>query len=184
MKKYFELLDDLTIPGRFHFGKISFKDGSEPRLRACIIQKPCPLFAEVTQPGKQLEFFLTSFAIPIAGLPLSRVIANIAGRDLQIMPIDIVGYKGFEVLNSLRIVRCLDEKRSEFVKWTERDFRADLAGQYRQITKLHLDSAQIPEDAHFFRVDGWQIALIVSEEVRTAMESTGCYGAKFKDVIG
>ena len=40
------------------------------------------------------------------------------------------------VLNSLRVLRCIDEERSEFVKWTKQDHRADLAGQYRQITKL------------------------------------------------
>lgn len=37
----------------------------------------------------------------------------------------------------------------------------------------------IPEDASFFRIDGWIVALIVSERVRAAMEQAGCRGAKF-----
>jgi hypothetical protein len=86
------------------------------------------------------------------------------------------------VLNSLRVVRCLDEGRSEFIKWTEDDHRADLAGQYRQVTKLVLERSAIPVDAHFFRIDGWLVALVVSEVVKDAMERVGCFGAKFIEV--
>jgi hypothetical protein len=85
-------------------------------------------------------------------------------------------------LNSLRVVRCLDEQYSEFLKWTKEDHRADLAGQYRQVTKLALRASAIPADAHFFRIEGWTVALVVSELVKTAMESVGCLGAKFIEI--
>jgi hypothetical protein len=77
---------------------------------------------------------------------------------------------------------CLDEKRSEFTKWTKNDHRADLAGQYRMVTRLRILTEQVPRDAHFFRVEGWRIALIVSEGVKEAMERVGCLGAKFVEV--
>jgi len=48
---------------------------------------------------------------------------------------------------------------------------------------LSLSTLSIPPDAHFFRIDGWRIALIVSDAVKTAMEATGCLGAKFVDVM-
>ncbi len=86
------------------------------------------------------------------------------------------------MLNAVRVIRCLDEKRSEFIKWTEHDHRADLAGKYRQVTKLVLIPGAIPPDAHIFRVDGWEVALIVSEVVKVAMESVGCFGAKFTEL--
>lgn len=73
----------------------------------------------------------------------------------------------------------LDEARSEFIKWTEHDHRADLAGEFRQVTKLVLARDTIPDDAHFFRIAGWEVALIVSEEVKSAMERVGCFGAEF-----
>jgi hypothetical protein len=63
------------------------------------------------------------------------------------------------VLNALRVIRCLDEERSEFIKWTEGDHRADLAGQYRQVTRLVLDARAIPPDVHLFRGEAWLIAL-------------------------
>lgn len=88
------------------------------------------------------------------------------------------------VLNSLRVVLCLDERRSELLEWTKNDHRSDLAGQYRQVTNLVVDCERIPRDAHFFRIDGWRVALIVSADVKEAMERVGCLGAKFVDVVG
>lgn len=40
----------------------------------------------------------------------------------------------------------------------------------------------VPSDAHFFRVEGWVVALIVSEAVKEAMERVGCMGAKFMEL--
>lgn len=87
------------------------------------------------------------------------------------------------VLNALRMVRCIDESRSEFDKFTEDDpVRPDLAGQYSSVPKLIIDPKLIPPDAHFFRIQDWEVALLVSEAVKDAMERVGCVGATFTDV--
>jgi ACT domain-containing protein len=86
------------------------------------------------------------------------------------------------VLNVLRVVHCVDEARSEFLKWTMNDHRSDLAGQYRQISKLVLDAGALPSDAHFFRIESWLVGLVVSSDLKDAMESVGCVGAKFKEL--
>lgn len=65
------------------------------------------------------------------------------------------------------------------MKWTKEDHRADPAGEYRQVTKLFLAPDRIPSGAHFFRIDGWLVAVIVSDAVKDAMERVGCKGAKF-----
>ncbi|HRI67498.1 MAG TPA: hypothetical protein PK156_24810 [Polyangium sp.] len=80
------------------------------------------------------------------------------------------------------MIRCIDERRSEYLKWTKNDHRADLAGHYRQVTKLVLDRKSIPPDAHFFRIEYWEVVLVVSETVKNAMERVGCYGAKFTEL--
>jgi len=113
---------------------------------------------------------------------LAHVIEQIANGDIQRLPLDIPGHEGFEVLNSIRLIKCLDETRSEFTKWTDKDHRADLAGQYRMVTKLKIDTSQLPPSCHFFRIEGWPIGLIVSEDVKAAMEHCDCLGAKFEDV--
>jgi hypothetical protein len=181
--KYFELLDDVTIPNRWHLGEITSKGGVEPRLRAGIrFDHKDVLRVTVSRPGRVLDFCMTSFAVPVAASGLAYAINAVAGSNLQCVPIDIAGQPEMMALNAVRVVRCLDENFSEFIKWTVQDHRADLAGQYKQVTKLRLKSELIPSDAHFFRIDGWLVALIVSNAVKEAMERAGSLGAKFKEV--
>lgn len=181
--RFFELKDDVNIVGRWHLGDITTEMGEPPRLRAGIpfAEESC-LSAEITHKGNPIEFCLTSFAVPVAAATLAGAVSSVAGADVQRLPLAINGWQGFEVLNVLRVVECLDEQRSEFLKWTERDHRADLAGQYRMVTKLLVDQSGIPAGTHAFRVKGWLVALVVSENVKDAMETAGCKGAKFVPV--
>lgn len=82
----------------------------------------------------------------------------------------------------LRVIECIDEGRSEYLKWTKSDHRSDLVGQFRMVSKLKLSRASIPPDANVFRLAGWLVGLIVSERVRSAMEAVGCQGARFQEV--
>lgn len=180
MMKYFDLVDDMSSIRRWHVGEVFMPDGSEPELiRGGRLEHTDPLRAEVHHIGYVLEFCLTSFGVPLATQTLSKTINSIVGPDVQCIPVSISGQSGMMVLNALRFICCVDERHSEFLKWTIHDHRADLAGQYRQVTKLVLDRNAIPSDAHFFRIKDWEIALIVSETLKDAMEHVGCYGAKF-----
>lgn len=181
--KYFRLSDDVTIPDRWHLGIVSNAAGAEPRLLAgTATENQETLFAPVTHGGHTLDFSLTSFAVPVASLLLAREMKAIAGTDLQCLPVRVPGTSGMMVLNATRSVQCLDESRSEFIKWTDQDHRSDLAGQYRQVTKLSIHQELIPHDAHFFRIKGWSIAIVVSEAVKLAMISAGCRGAVFTEL--
>lgn len=181
--KYFDLFENWAIRGRWHIGEVLLPDSSEPRLRAGLrLNDARPLQAEVHHIGHVLNFCLTSFAVPIATRDLANVVAAVAGSDVQCIPVRISRQSGMFVLNSVRVIRCVDERRSEFIKWTDHDDCPDKTGQYRQVTKLVLDRMAIPPDAHFFRVEGWKIALIVSEVVKDAMERVGCYGAEFTEL--
>ncbi len=181
--RYFKLFDDMTVANRWHLGLATGDDGSEPQLWDGLRLHPVPhLVVPVTHAGRVLDFSLTSFAVPVATSEIAAEVARIAGPDLQIVPIEIHGHPEMVALNAVRLIKCLDEASSEFMKWTKEDHRADLAGSYRQVTKLVLDADAVPPDAHFFRIKGWEIALIVSETVKHAMERVGCLGAEFIDV--
>lgn len=179
--RYFELRDDMHIPHRWHLGEVMTNSKIPPRLRAGLPFQGS-LSLEVTHDGCPLNFSLTSFAVPVSTAELGMAIGTIAGNDLQRLSVHIENYQGFEILNSIRTVRCLDEARAEFVKWTEKDHRADLAGNYRMVTKLRINPVLVPEDGHFFRVEGWLIALIVSERIKQTMEEIGCLGATFQEI--
>lgn len=183
--RYFELHDDMSpqMQWRWHIGEIFLPDGSEPRLRAGIrLIDPRPLHANVTHVGHVLHFCHTSFAVPVASESVANAVKSIAHPDVQCLAVTIAGQSGMMVLNAVRVIRCVDERRSEFDKWTERDGRPDKLGQYRYISKLVLDQNSIPPDAHFFRVKDWLVCLVVSQAVKDAMERVGCNGAKFTEL--
>jgi hypothetical protein len=178
--QFFKLCDFLNIRGRWHLGEITGPAGDEVDMdRGQRIEHTAPLQIEVTDLGEVLDFCLTSFNAPVCNAKLAAEIGAVAGDDVQVIPVEINEQKGMVALNAVRVVPCIDEARSEFIKWTEHDHRADLAGEFRQVTKLVLARDTIPDDAHFFRIAGWEVALIVSEEVKAAMERIGCIGATF-----
>jgi len=180
--RYFELLDDVTVPGRWHLSSIHTADGSEPQLRAGIDCNDESLRTEVSHPGVELDFCLTSFAVPVARCTLAAAMETVADGDVQRLPIFIPNHERFEIVNVLRVIKCLDESRSEFTKWTVNDHRSDLAGQYRQVTKLKVSGEAIASNAHVFRIEGWLVGLVVSETMKQAMEKTECLGARFAEV--
>ncbi len=183
-RSYFKLMDDMRIPERWHLGTVLADDGTEPLFDDGIRCEPRPLFAEVTRSGRALDFTVSAFNTPIARTSLANAIAAVADSDVQCLPVLVEKQANFCVLNAVRVVRCIDEDRSKFGKWTEEDGRPDKVGKYRGVPHLRIDTRMIPEGAHFFRLRDWEVALIVSEQVRTAMERAGCLGAKFEEVTG
>ena len=187
-RRFYELYDDIMARGVCTIGDIRATSDIRPwnetpagyGLVDGRVSDAESLIAEVTHPGKMLDFFRTSFAVPIASAHLANAIAAVAGPDVQCLPVRIGEQWGYQVLNALRVIKCIDEERSEFFKWTEQDHRPDRAGQYRWVPRLLLDPALIPNDAHFFRIEGWLVALIVSETVKKTMEAVGCLGAEFR----
>lgn len=181
--RYFRLTDELGIPGRWHLGDV-MRGGYSMKVklesRRPVIDGPVDV--EVTDKGRGLDFSLTAYNVPIASNRLALAIAVVAGSNLQRLPATIGGNGGYEVLHCTRLVNCLDESRTEFTKWTKDDFRPDKAGEYHIVRNLMVDPDRIPIDAHFFRIGGWAVALIVSQELRAAMEHAGCLGARFADV--
>jgi hypothetical protein len=180
MTRYFQLRDDMTIRGRWHVCEVMFPSGEEPLFDTGEpVSLSAPLVGTVSHAGRVLDFTITSFNAPLATSSIAEAVSSLAGSDVQCLPVEVAGQPAMKVLNALRVIRCLDETRSEFIKWTKQDHRADLAGQYRQVTKLVLAPDAVPADAHFFRVEGWDVALIVSEALKEAMERVSCFGAKF-----
>lgn len=183
MTRYYRLMDEMNIPLRWYLGEVICLDGSEPDLLSGRRFEGGSLTALVHQDGVALPYSATAFAVSVASVGLAEAISAIAGEDLQRLPVTIPGHAHFEVMNVVRIVKCLDERRSEYVKFTASDYRADLAGQYKSVPVLYIDPLSIPGNAHIFRVAGWPLAIIVSAPVRRAMEAVGCLGAVFIEVM-
>jgi hypothetical protein len=88
------------------------------------------------------------------------------------------------ILNILRVVRCIDDAACEEVKyWRPEHGQPELVGEYRAISGLRINPSQV-EATHLFRPWGWPVALVVSEEVKSALERVGTTGTSFVDVTG
>ena len=185
---FFRVMDDLHHPDRWHLGvpldalgmeadPWQFTDGRLFRARS-------GLRVPVRYIGEPLDFTFAAFDIPVVNHRAQSVIMSLAMNDVQLIPamVDDVAESGREyaILNAVRIIPCLDESRSEFVKWTRADRRPDRLGSYRMVTKLRIESQTI--SANVFRITGWEAALIVSNAVREAILAASLTGIKFEAV--
>jgi len=189
--RYYRLIEDAEIEGRWHLGNVRAGDATGLTLDEGVeFSSERRLCVGLASPGGwPLEFTVTSLGVTIVRDRLKRVMAAIARLDVQWIPAWIDGQRiqpggttEHAALNPLRLIQCLDEQLSEGFRWTEGDHRKDLAGNYRQVTRLVLDESRIPDDTHLFRVKEWTAAVIVSEEMKRAMETVGCLGARFQAI--
>ena len=86
------------------------------------------------------------------------------------------------ILNTLRIIRCVDEARSEEVSFRDPQ-RDDIEkwGPYHGVMGLKIDPAAVG-DAQVFRPWGLESRMLVSERIKRAMEEEGITGARFDEV--
>ena len=181
--KWFELLDDTSSNDRWHLGQVTTPEGVEWDFgKTKRYGGNVPVLAEYTNPGRPLDFCYTSFAVPVVTKELGSLILSIAAQDVQCVPLHVAGHGQRMLLNVLQAVDCVDEGRSQFMKWTLEDHRPDLAGTYRQITPLIIDPVAVPAGVQIFRVQKYEIAVIVSARLREAIEGRGFSGAVFRDV--
>jgi hypothetical protein len=65
--------------------------------------------------------------------------------------------------------------------WRHEDNRPDKLGEYRAVYGMRIDPSKVG-DARIFRPWGWRVALIISEDIKQAIESAGLTGTRFVEV--
>jgi hypothetical protein len=178
--RYYRLTDNVYIEKRWHLGEVMHGD-IEPLFKSGMPFRGT-LSTCIHHGNKPLQFCLTSFAVPIAHEGLAQAMALVAPHDLQRLPVDIPGHPGYEVINVIRVLDCLDEPRSKVELYPPGYHRASLVGNYMTVEEPHMDASRIPPGVHAFRVARWHASFIVSEVMKDAMERAGCEGATFTDV--
>lgn len=185
MPGYYDLQDDMRILGRWHLrspvdehgqavAPWLFRKGQQVEPRG-MIRFP------VNPDGVPLDFTLASSAIPVVHPRVVQVLERLGiQEEVQFLPARIDGREEtYFILNPLRVVRSIDDSRCEEVRyWKPEDNRPDKEGEYRVVAGLRVDPTKVG-GARIFRPWGWTIALIVSEEIKQAMEREGLTGAKF-----
>jgi hypothetical protein len=86
-----------------------------------------------------------------------------------------------QVLLPFTLIRCIDEKASRIRLWTHEDGAPHRVGRYASVRDMRIDKAKAGS-ANVFRCEGWIGPLIVSGEIKDALEHMGAIGTRFEEV--
>ncbi|MFP2897788.1 imm11 family protein [Corallococcus sp. 4LFB] len=187
-RRYFRLLDDVIIPGRWELGIPRDAQGDEvddPWMfrEGQPVPPQQPLSIPVEHPGTPLDFSLAGFSTPVVHPRVAALLSELAAQDIQLVSVNVQGHaEPYFILVATRLIRCIDDAASEeVIRWTPQDGRPDRVGQYRDVDGMRIDPTQVG-DARVFRTWGWSIALIVSEDIKLALERIRATGTRFTEV--
>jgi hypothetical protein len=190
MTRYFRLTDDMTLPGRWELGTPINGQGQELGSWLFMAGRPAhvdgQLWLPVAHPGKALDFsFADAGGFPVVTQSVARVLSEMAPGDVQLFPVKVGSLpEPYFLVNVARTVKCIDDEASEEVQyWTPDDGEPERAGEYRAVAGLRIEPSKIG-DARVFRTWGWMVVLVVSEDVKEALERTGATGLYFREVTG
>ncbi len=188
--RYFDLFQDLYIPGIWYLDAPIDANGHELGSWVFMVAKEAsvtePLRVALYRPGKPLDYSLADAgSIPVVHPRVAAVLQSLAPGDIQTFPIQVEGQpEPYVLVNVTREVKCIDEQASEHVEiWVpeDEDDQPERAGEYRNVVGLRIDKSRVG-DAKIFRTWGWHVALIVSEDIKDALERIGATGLKFTEV--
>jgi len=186
-QRLFKLADDVYVPNRWHLDTPTdiqgrkvfdwdFKRGTPVHVPGGRLKIPIEI------PGWPLDFSEAGIRIPVVHVKIASMLSELAPNDVQLIPVDIEGQPDqYLVMVATRLIRCIDEAASEVSFWTPEHGVPEKVGQYMGVDRLRIDKARVG-NARVFRPEGWEVALIVSEEIKDAMERVGATGSRFEEV--
>ncbi|WP_338269051.1 imm11 family protein [Corallococcus caeni] len=189
--RYFELLDDMDIQDRWLPGEATNSQGQEiddiwQFADGCPVQIKEHLRIPISHPGALLDYATTSVGgAPVVHRRVANIFSELAPDDVQVIPVEVEGQiEPYFILVATRNIRCIDDERSGEVQfWHPEDGQPDKVGTYRAVSRMRIDPAKVG-DAKVFRPWGWTVALIVSEDIKDAVERAGVTGMRFEEVTG
>ncbi len=188
--RYFRLSEDAYLPGRWELGtprdSRAREFGSRVFLRAGPTHVECALRVPIEQSGTPLDVsFADIGTVPVVSERVATLLSQCAPDDVQLFPVGVETLsESYFIVNVVRLVKCIDDEASGEVRyWTEQDGLPAKVGQYSSVSGMRIDPSKVG-DARIFRTWGWQVALIVSEDIKDALTLAGITGVRFTDVTG
>ena len=189
--RYFNLRTDMDIRDRWLPGEATNAQGHEiddiwQFADGCPVQVNERLTIPVGHPGVVQDFSTSSVGgTPIVHKRVANVFRELAPGDVQFIPVEVEGQsEPYFILVATRTIRCIDDQQSAEVKyWLPEDDRPELTGTYRAVYGMRIDTTKVG-DAKVFRPWGWNVVLIVSEDLKDALERSGATGMAFREVTG
>jgi hypothetical protein len=187
LRRFFELHDDVQVPGRWHLDAPTDSRGREVKdpdrfRQGTPVHVKGRLRIPVEEPGCPLDFTEAGLRIPVVHVRVAMLFSELAPEDVQLIPVDIKGHPDqYLLLVATRLIRCIDEQASRIQRWTPDDGVPEKVGQYASVRGLRIDKAKVG-DARVLRPEGWTGALIISEDLKTELERIKATGVRLTEV--
>jgi len=189
--RYFEIHDNVYVEGRWYL--VDPVDGVGNALRGVfcrgkrvsVIQPVLLSHSRFAKRGNPMDYTeISADVAPVVHSRIAEVFRLLAPEEVELIPARVRGFSDeFYILNVLAIRNCIDESASRDVaKYTEedRDVFPDRIGEYASVSNMKIHKEQVA-GAKMFRTWGWS-ALVVTEDIKTALERTNTTGVRFEEV--
>jgi hypothetical protein len=185
-QRFFELYDDMEFPHRWHLAMP--KDQHGRKVDDWEFRRGMPVRIEgrlripIESPGRPLDFTEAGLGTPIVHVKVASIFSEVARDDVQLVPVDVEGHPDqYLMLVVIRLIRCIDERASRIRLWSHEDGLPDMVGKYASVRDLRVDKSAVGT-TKVFRPEGWEGPLIVSGDIKDALERLGATGMKFEEV--
>lgn len=185
-KRFFRLADDVRSPNRWHLAMPRNTQGVKVDdyefWRGTPVHIKSRLRIPIEIEGKPLDYTEAGLNVPVVHVRVASMFADLVPDDVQLIPVDVEGQPDqYLILVATRLIRCIDEQASRIELWTHEDGVPHKVGQYASVRDMRIDKAKAGS-AQVFRCEGWSSPLIVSEEIKDALEGMGATGTRFEEV--
>jgi hypothetical protein len=183
--RFFQLADDLDLPHRWYLATPIDSRGCKVHdwdfIRGMPVHVDGRLNIPIRVAGRPLDFSWALLSVPVVHVKVASMLAERAPGDVQLIPAEIAGQpEQYLVLVATRLIRCIDEEASKVRFWKPEHGVPDKVGKYMGMDRLRIDKGRVGK-AGVFRPEGWEVALLVSEEIKNAIEDMGVTGARFEE---
>lgn len=181
---YFQLLPDMS--GRQRITRwAEFADGTPlpgpSFVRGTVYDRPEPVYLPVADPGPDVDFSFGYRHMAVVRRPLAEAIVQLAPDDIQAVDA-VIGDDdtNFVILNPIRLVDCIDESGSVTTPLVDEQRAFGRTGKYSMVAIVHLLYDRV-DNAQFFRLSEWPMALIGSERVVNVLKQFEVTGVRWEE---
>ncbi|WP_208723166.1 imm11 family protein [Corallococcus llansteffanensis] len=135
--------------------------------------------------GRPLDYSHAAFGIPVVHAQVASTFAEVTPDALQLIPVEVDSHPAQHfILSTIRLEECIDDAACEEIRYRlPGNGIPEKVRTYSLVSGMRIDHAKVG-GANVFRTWGWTVAVIVSEEIKEALERAGITGAKITDVTG
>ena len=185
-KRFFKLADDVYVPHRWHLDTPTDSHGQQVDDRQFRYGEPVHIQGRLRIPietaGTPLDYTEAGVGLPVVHVRVASIFAELAPDDVQLIPVDVESQPDqYLILVATCVIDCIDEKASRFDRWTPEEGVLHGIRRYSIMYELRIDKAKVGS-AQVFRPEGWTGTLIVSGEIKDALERMGATGTRFEEV--